>query len=265
MLRRLIAALTLTTLSSPAFAGAWLQPEHQGLFIGQATYYTTSHYFDFDGNKQRQPTYKKYELQPYVEYGLFKNLTIGGSAYAQHVTQSGNSNQGIADPEIFARTRLWYDDKQVVSIQPLIKFNGTFKDSGSPRGGSKTTDAELSLLYGRNLPVLSNRDYLDVRAAYRTRNHGLSDQLRGDVAMGLGVTDRFMLIPALRGVAATDVNEAAVYSENGDLDYSVIKAEVTGLYTLNDQQWVQASLFKPVAGFQTGEGYGASIGFAQRF
>ena len=264
MFRWVTAAITLIYAAS-AFAGAWVEPKGQGLFIGQATYYTTDSYFDTSGSKQSQSRYSKYELQPYIEYGALDWLTVGGSAYAQAVTQSGAENYGLADPEFFARARIWHNDRNVVSLQPLIKFTSNFVHDDPPRGGSKSTDGELSALYGRNLNIVSDRDYLDTRIGYRARSNGLSNEWRGDIALGLSVTDKIQLIPAIRAVVATDLKDAAQFSESGDLDYDAVKAELAGIYNLNPKQWVQATLFKDIAGVQTGDGYGVTLGFAQRF
>ena len=265
MLSRLFVVFVTLCAAASAHAGAWLQPEGKGLAIGQATYYTTAHYFDANGELQRQPRFTKYEFQPYAEYGVLPNLTIGGTAYLDRVHQSGSSHGGIADPEIFARTRLWSDDRQVISLQPLIKLPSSFSKNDVPRSGSRSTDAELSLLYGRNQPLLTSRDYIDTRIGYRVRNRGQSDQLRVDSSIGLKLTEQVQLVPALRGIMAVNPTDSAAYTENGELDYSLIKAEVTGIYHLDETQWLQASFFKHVAGTQTGDGYGLSLGFARGF
>ncbi len=252
--------------ASAAYAGAWLQPQYHGLAIAQATYYSSDHYFDAEGTSQKQPRFHKYELQPYVEYGLRDNLTLGGSIYLDRVTQSGNENHGLADPEIFARTRLWHSDKAVLSLQPLVKFSSYFVDDSPPRGGSKSSDAELSLLYGRNVEILSTRDYLDARMGYRTRDSSLADQWRMDLALGLSPTPKWQIIPAVRASLATHLADASTTNpESGDSDARLWKAEITGIYHLNETQWLQTTLFSHVHGEQTGAGYGASVGLAQRF
>lgn len=264
-LRRVTYLWAMLFAPCAAFAGAWLQPKGDGLLITQATYYSTDTYFDTNGNAQSQPTYRKYELQPYAEYGVTDWLTLGGSAYLQSVSQSGGSNRGIADPELFAKLRIWNDEQQTIALQPLVKLRSIFGSDNNPRGGSRSTDAELSLLYGRSMPLLTPRDYVDVRIGYRTRNRGLSDQIRTDAVAGIKLTDRFEIAPAIRSVVAVKPTDMATYSENGDLDYHVVKAEVSALYHLDDTQWLQAGVFKHVAGMQTGDGYGITLGYAQRF
>ena len=261
----LLLLLICLTRATSAQAGAWLQPEGHGLFIGQASYYTTDRYFDGNGTLKSQPRFSKYELQPYAEYGAREWLTVGGSAYAQSVVQSGTTNYGLADPELFARMRLYRSDRAILSVQPLVKLSSHFQDTSPPRGGSKSTDAELSALYGRNLRLISDRDYVDTRIGYRLRNNGLGDQWRGDVALGLGISDRIQLVPALRGILTPNRADASTFAEGGDLDYDMLKAELTGVYHLDASQWLQASVFTHIAGAQTGDGEGISIGYAQRF
>lgn len=264
-MRRLLPAALFCFWSLPAYAGAWLMPEGEGLAITQLTRFTSGTYWDEEGERQPQAGYGKWELQPYVEYGLTKKLTVGGSVYLQRTTQAGSSNHGIADPEFFARAMLWKGERQLVSIQPLIKLPSRFEHPDSnPRGGSKSTDAELSLLYGRNLSWLSDRDYADLRIGYRWRSQDLSPQYRADAAVGLNPTGSWFVIPAVRLIQAAEV-DATVFQQNGDLDYDLLKAELTVAYELSGGDWVQATYFDHLSGRQTGDGHGISVGYAVRF
>jgi hypothetical protein len=265
MALRLLVCLLTVLGADTALAGAWLQKKGEWLVLTQVTHYATSEYFDADGTTQKQSRFRKYELQPYAEYGLFDNLTIGGSAYLQRVSQAGGNNTGLADPELWARTTLWEDSRQRVALQPLIKLRSVFESEGTPRGGSRSTDLELSALYGRNLNIISARDYADLRVGYRMRNRGLSDQVRADAALGLQLAPAWQIVPAVRGVFATDGRDTATFSENGDLDYALVKAEVMTSYQLDETRWVQASIFDHIAGAQTGSGRGFTLGYGARF
>jgi len=191
---------------------------------------------------------------------------VGGSAYLQRVSQSDNDNYGIGDPELFARLRVWTTEKnEVFSIQPLIKLPSMFGESGTPRGGSRSIDGELSLLYGASDTIFGFPYYTDYRVGYRMRTRDLNPQWRVDLAAGLMVTDDIQIIPALRSVIATKYNDSTGFSENGEQDYDLAKIELTAAYHLDKSHWVQATLFDHVAGAQTGAGRGISIGFAERF
>lgn len=263
---RIAATLGLFFLSaSNASAGAWTQPAKQGLFIAQATYFSSSEFFDVDGARVPQDRFSKLELQPYVEYGLKPWLTVGGSAYLQGVAQDGDENYGLGDPEAFARARLWQGERQVISVQPLIKLRSLYADPGAPRGGSVSTDMEFSLLYGRNLDILSDRDYADMRVGYRWRGAGLNPQWRTDIALGLNIGESWQIIPAARIISAAAYDENAVFREDGEQDYDLMKLELTAAYHISDTRWFQATFFEHVMGAQAGAGRGFSIGIAERF
>ena len=265
MVRHLVwlAALLLAPLKV-AYASAWLEPQGQGQIVTQASYFTSDQYYNHGGDLVSQSRYTKYEVSPYLEYGWRPNLTVGATASLQHDVQSGSGNEGIADPSVFFRFGIWKDDRQVVSLQPLIKFSSAFDQSGAPRGGSKSTDLELSLGYGRNLHLVSDRDYLDLRAGYRYRSGVLSDQAQADALLGLQVAQRWQIIPAIRSVFATTL-KTAPFSENGDLDYNLVKAELSAAYAINDKETAALTLFDHVDGRQTGNGGGVTLSFAYKF
>jgi hypothetical protein len=258
-------AILFLLISVPAFAGAWVQKQGHGEFIANATYFTTDEYYDRNGDSTSQTRFDKFELQPYLEYGVTKSITLGGSLFLQRAVQGDKHNNGIADPELFLRKQIYRDNKNVVSLQPLIKFASNFNHEATPRGGSGSTDAEISLLYGRNLNLISPRDYADFRLGYRTRSDDLNDQIRADAALGLRVSDAWEIIPGLRYVKATSLGSATAFSENGEQNYDLLKAELGANYYLNNTRSLRANLFSHVAGKQTGSGQGVTVGYAVKF
>lgn len=252
-------------ISTTAYAGAWTLPKGDGLAITQATYFSSDQYFNVDGTTIDQPTFKKYELQPYAEYGVKNWLTVGGSTYLQRVSQMGDDNYGVADTELFARFRLWQPEHGVFSVQPMIKLPSRFGESGLPRGGSRSTDLELNLLYGTAGQRWGLPYYTDMRVGYRTRSRDLNAQWRADIAVGINLTDQWQIIPAFRSVIATQYDESMLFREDGEQDYDLAKAELTVAYHLDEKRWLQATAYDHIAGAQTGAGRGLSIGFARRF
>lgn len=265
LLLLMILALASLAPMAASYAGAWVQPAGGGEIILNATAFESEHYFNGKGDRTAQPAFRKYELQPYLEYGVSPNWTLGASAGLQSDAQSGREHTGIADPELFARVRLWSDEKQVFSAQPLIKFESAFSGTGAPRGGSDSTDLELSLLYGRTIHWFSDRDYLDLRLGYRTRLNALHDQLRADAALGLWLDDRWQLIPAIRGTFATGRRSSAGFVEDGSQDYDLLRLELGAAYDFNPTQRALLTLFDHVDGRYTGTGQGVTLGFLQRF
>lgn len=255
----------LFLIPSVSLAGAWLQPEGKGQWIAQSSYYTNNEFFDANGARTNQDRFTKYELQPYVEYGLTPLLTVGASAYLQQVSQSGENNYGIADPEIFSRSVLWKSDHEVLSLQPLIKFKSRFADEGVPRGGSRSTDIELSLLYGRSVHWLSNNDFIDLRGGYRYRANRLNDQWRFDAMAGIEVAPDWLILPAVRAIISTDLQDKTTFSENGDQDFDLYKAELGIGYRMGPDRMLTATGFTHVYGAQTGNGLGIILSVMQNF
>jgi len=253
----------LLLLPCPAFAGAWLQDEGNTLLSTQALIYQTDSYYDSGGDELSQSEFTKTELNLYAEYGWRKNVTLGTNLFVNHVEQ-GNDNLGIADPEFFARFVLLTSDHSVLSIQPLVKLPSWYQNAGSPRGGSEATDIELSLLFGHNLPIISPRDYIDVRAGYRERSRSLKGQYRLDASYGMYLRDDLLLVPSVRAVIATDAN-VQVFREDGEQDYDLYKTEINAYYALSDSQQLSFGYFTHMGGEQTGAGQGFSIGLVQRF
>lgn len=263
-MRRLSLSLLILSWSFSAHAGAWLLPKGDGIAITQISTFSSDRYWDAQGNRQPQARYGKWEIQPYIEYGLTTRHTIGATAYLQRAEQAGETNTGIADPEFFVRTLLWQGESQVVSLQPLVKLPSLFAHRASPRGGSSSADAELSLLYGQNLHLFSDRDYLDLRAGYRYRTNLLYGQYKADAALGLSPWVGWQIIPALRLIKAEKI-DTTTFVQDGDLDYDLLKAELTVAYALPGGNWLQASYFDHIDGKQTGDGRGVSLGYAVRF
>ena len=263
MLVRAFLSCLMLLIACPALAGAWLQPAGNGIAITQTTYFTSDEFFDTDSARQPQNKFTKYEWQPYVEYGLSERWTVGGTAYLNYVEQNSDDNYGLADAELFARTRLWRDDTSVLSLQPLIKSRSFYQDNSTPRGGSKSYDAELSLLYGQQFTLLSARDYVDLRLGYRWRSHSRKPQWRADAAVAIHLSDAWQLIGAVRAIYSETTSRA--FSENGDQDFKLLKTELTAQYAFNDRHWLQASMFTHVDGTMVGAGNGFSLGFGRRF
>lgn len=250
---------------SAALAGAWLQPQGRGLAVAQGTYYATNSYFDQEGEKQPQARFQKQEFNLYAEYGVFDHLTLGSNLFINRVSQLGEARYSLADSEFFVRRSIWQTESTQVSLQPLFKLPSLASEKESPRGGSRSLDGEISFLVGKNLHLVSPRDFLDTRMGYRARSRGLSAQFRGDVVLGLGLSERLMLLPALRVIAAQSPDTSEVFEENGEQDYDLMKGELGLVYQLSDSRSLHASIFSHLSGSRTGSGEGVSVGYGIRF
>jgi len=259
------AALFLLPLlhPNPAHAGAWTREKGTGLAVANATYYATSEYFDDAGELQKQRHFSKRELNLYTEWGWRDSTTLGANLFVSDVDQ-GSSNQSLSNTELFLRQRVYHDGERVISLQPLIKLPTLSRHDRTPRAGSKSADAELALLYGETLDILSPRDFSDSLVALRYRSDNLSPQLRFESRLGLNIYGNLWAIPALYVTQSLDP-KTDPFVESGDLDYDLTKAEFTLLYKAQGNETYQLTLFDHVAGALTGSGRGISIGYGWEF
>ena len=258
-----VCALLLPGISH---AGAWLQKDGEGLAIAQATYFTTDEFFDASGNRQSQERFDKYELNIYAEYGLTEWLTVGTNMFLNQVEQGSQDNYGIADTELFARVPLYESDAWVASLQPLIKLPSAYDDDTiNLRGGSRSTDVELSALVGINTPILSKRDFIDSRVGYRQRNRGLDGQWRIDATVGVYVADDWLVTSSVRAVISDANNNNATFREDGEQEFSQLKLEVGVQYNMSEDYWLQLTGFQHTAGQLSGGGEGITLGIGMRF
>lgn len=263
--RAFLAAIALSfCLPDHSLAGAWTQAENQGLLVLNATYYGTSEYFDDLGQLQPQRHFGKQELNAYAEWGFTDTLTVGANLFANRVRQADKSNLSLSDTEFFLRQRLYRDDERVISLQPLIKLPSLSRDDRTPRSGSKSTDIELALLYGENLSLLSDRDFSDTTLAIRHRTNGNAPQWRYETRLGLYPFEQWLVMPAFT-ITQSISPEPAPFVESGDLDYSLMKAELTVAYLLGDGRDIHLSIFDHVAGALTGSGRGITLGYSMGF
>jgi hypothetical protein len=263
--RAFLALFGALFFAGHAHAGAWLQKAGKGERIHQFTHYSSANFFDAEGEKQPQPRFRKWEYQPYVEYGLLPQLTIGATTFAHKLSQSGENNYGFADTELFVRTRLWQGEGEIVSLQPLIKLPSAYRRQGTPRGGNATLDAELSVLYGQNLNLLSPRDYSDLRIGYRVRGGSLYDQIRTDTTLALSPADDITLLFSSRSIVAARSDDTVTFREDGAQDFSLFKLEAAVQYDWDARHRISLGASHHFAGAQTGNGTGIQLSFSERF
>ncbi len=267
----------LLFIPAVAHAGAWTIPEHQWSMITSANLYYSDAYFDLNGDRQSQQPYTKYELNPYIEYGVTDTLTTGANLFVQYVMQDqsfsflsadrltlttttySSDNFGLADTELFVRQRLYHDGGLVLSVQPLLKLPSLFFKRDLPRGGNDAFGAELSLLGGYGFSLFDQHHYIDLRAGYQKRFNGLEDQYKFDAKLGISLSESIQLIPAVYFVASTDLPSAASFSESGENEFDSTKIELMGRYDIDPYMYFQGGIAGHIDGRNSGEGVSITV------
>lgn len=260
-----LPAILALTLPATAYAGAWLRGADESMISASYNVYQSNKYYDRNGVLNSQPTFRKHELNVYGEHGVSADWTIGTNLFLNQVKQSGVTNIGLADSEFFARTQIYNSKKAKLALQPLIKIPSWYQKSNTLQSGSDSTDGELMLLYGYNLPAFSARDYLDVGAGYRVRGGSLSDQYRAYVAYGLHLGQSLSLVPAAYITQATNIPNSNNFQQNGEQDYDLTKLNITAFYALSEATRLYAGLSAEVSGVNTGVGQSVTLGILRNF
>lgn len=249
----------------PAFGGAWLQPSGSAQLISTLTYYTTQEYFTADGSVSRQPRFTKLEESVYAEYGWSDTLTAGGNIGLQYLQQERGSlgretAAGMGNTELFLRFPLWKDDVSILSLQPMVYLPSPQGGAGIAPG-STHTDYELRLLFGHNF----GEGFMDTQLGYRMRTGNAADEMRWDITAGVDISEDLMLLSQLFTVFSVRKDAGQGVNVANPQDYDLIKLQLSGVVKLDDTISVQAGVFKPVWGKNTGAGEGMMLSLWVKF
>ena len=265
-------SLSLLIHGAAAHAGAWTQPEGSGEAILNTLYFSSDGFWNANGDHSAQPEFTKFELNPYLEYGITQELTLGANLFLHTLTQENpatsrdNHNAGLGNSELFARYAFYQSDRSVLSLQPLIALPSAYDASDAPRSGSDSLDAEMSLLGGRNFNWLGQSHYAEARLGYRHRTDGdLHDQLRLDAKLGLRLSESWEIIPAVYSIWSINADQRGTFTEDGQQDYDLLKLEAMARYNLNARTYLQGGGFSHIYGRNVGDGIGLMLSLGTRF
>lgn len=252
-------------VSGMAYAGAWTQPEGHGQLIVTGLYSSADRFYNTNGRKQSQTTYRKYELNPYFEYGVFDKITLGGNFSLQHASQSPNSNWGIGDSEFFARFRVAEIHGLVVSLQPLIKLPSPENSTERPALGGKHPDGEIGASLGYGFDLFGQHHFADLDAGYRHRLGSANDQMKLAATLGISLSPQWMLMPQAFLTRRTDAPANAGFTQSSGDDYNETKLQLSGVVKMNERWSLQAGAFTELKGKNIGDGSGAILSVWRAF
>lgn len=257
-----------TSLSSSAFAGAWLQDEGHGQIIATTRFYGTSQVFDNHGERDSIPLFTKTDIGPYFEYGVNDEFTLGGEINWAAATNAGNSTSSVGSAtdsfnvqysygELFGRAYLYHGDAVVVSVEPSIDFPARIDPDLTSDGRHPIPAIKLSAGYGYNRWEQNN--FMEASIKYRYRNLGdLNDMIKTEATLGYHITDYFIGIGQIS-------YETTLGSTRSPGNYDLLKPQVSVLYDEREHFSYQLGAFTNISGRNTGAGYGVTYSVWYRF
>jgi hypothetical protein len=247
-----LAAALLARAPAAANAGAWMLARGSGQAITTFSAYRSTGGYDDRGNPVPGAKYERLELDTYLEYGLTNAITIGAQPRYQWAwSGSGASRQsssGWSDIDLFVRRRLWDVHGWVSSVQALAVLPDAYDPHKSPAPGTGRAAYEARLLAGRNLGA-HNWGYLDVETAYRVGTSGLSDQIRGDITLGLKPRADWLAIAEFTSTISTTLGDGTAGAS-----YDLSKLRLSVVRNLTQTASVELGYWRDVAGRRVGLG-----------
>jgi hypothetical protein len=283
-----------------SMSAAWTQNKGEGQLILNLSGYKSSSYYNDEFEIHKSNTkFTKFELNPFVELGVFDNLTVGINPTIQnwHFDKSLESDTiydfrqcGVAssvdastvdafyiDSEIFARAKVFSIENLVLSLQPLIKTPCILYINGFFTIAEDTIDFEMRALAGYGFkwspdidlgfvkrPFAGQNHFINVETAYRKRNPQFADQIKIDTSVGMRFNkDLLFMTQVFSTFSVGDEPVRGVIGNNGLFvekdDYYTVKAQASLVRQVTKNTSLQLGVFKEVLGKNSGNGVGATV------
>jgi len=257
--------LLLGFLCSPsaAWAGAWTLPEGTGQWLASLTSTTATRAFDGNWGLVPTPRYNKDELQGLVEYGVTGRLTAIFDPEFQHVDIGAPANaarNGLGFTEFGARYAFLQSQNWVFSGQSTLRVPGTLDRSNPAAIGYDEVEADFRLLLGHNFKIGTMPAFFDLETAERARTDGAPSEFRFDATLGVQVTPSWMILAQSFNVIS-EGEGSPIYGPS----YEYFKFELTAVYTLTKNWWLQFGGVSTYAGRNALQENGGILGLWHQF
>lgn len=123
-------------------------------------------------------SFRKLELQLYLEYGLENDITLIFKSPYNWLEQGDSFNQGFADQEVGVRWRFNQDPNLATSLQAILIVPPGYDPNENPALGRGIVGAEIRLPVTGTFRFGRRNGYWTVEAAYRDYLGPQSDEIR---------------------------------------------------------------------------------------
>lgn len=210
--------------------------------------------YDLTGSRQAASSYQKWEVAPYVEYGLSKNLTlINEMAWTRDDTNYRGdhfTSEGMSRLKWGARLCLGEWQDTTFSLQPLVTLHGVSPgdNPSAPRSGD--VDGEMTLVMARSAPILGIEAFSVQEVGYTKSTSQAPDLVRADITLGLKPHRNTMLLVKSMNTSALRVNDSGGLYQSTRLGLSLVQnvtqnmaieagyeTVISGRETLREKTW----------------------------
>lgn len=254
-----------------AHAGPWLQKEGEGEVNLNYSFFYSDKSYDNNGKKVAATAFVKHEFNPYFEYGVDDDLTIGGALSFQALTNDGSTILNPASVQkfdelqlsyfdIFARTPIFEGEEYIFSLQPGFRYPINSDASINPEGSDIIP--EIKILGGYGFKLFDQYSYVDGSANYRYRDiNDLKDMLKLEGTIGLKLHKNYLLIGQAFYEKSLNRQRADMRSGN----YDATKLQLSLAYDYWETVFMQAGYYKTIDGVNTSYGDGVIFSIWYKF
>ncbi len=192
-----ILGLALHCAPGAVWAGAWTMDEGHGQVITTATFSVATEASDGSRSTASIPRYRKFELEPLLEYGVTDRFTLIFGPTLQHIDIAAPfdaSRTGLGYTEMGGRYRFWQNDGWVFSGQTLLRAPGTADRNNPAAIGYTDPELDMRALVGKSFNVGPFPAFIDLQAAQRLRAGDPPNEFRFDATFGLRFAPQWMVL-----------------------------------------------------------------------
>jgi hypothetical protein len=243
--------LILCLVSTALYAGAWVQPQGEGLSILAVRRYVSHQYWTSGGRLTSNPEYAKNEIDEYVEYGLTSRFSAGFllSALKSHTSANGTQG-GMDDMMLFGRYLFWESGKHVASFQLSLDQLGRARNFNIPPQNSSFNSTEtIALGTSGGWGEVSTPFWFADGSLGLVQRYSAGNQLEVDLTAGLKRSESLWLM--LQAYNTLDLDHLQSPAESS---YNLMTLAPSAIYWFTQAMGLQLGLTQDIYGQNVGKG-----------
>ncbi len=263
--------ISTLSINIDAFPSPWLAKinEIEYIFTQDEGVYET--FVDSDGRRVSQAKFRKYELKPYIEYGLHENYSVGFSPSFQFVSNVTaaeiDENIGLSYVDVFLKYKLYQGDYDILSYEQKFELPGIYNEKDTPTFGKKETFISSKLLYGNSLYKTNDMKVflaseIGVKSIFNDLTGNDSGaQLEGDFILGFSFENyEIYFQPSFKKALATYKTRQNLLDRTG---YDIYKAELSFLRNFGDYD-LMIGVSRDITGRNTALGSSYKVSYIKK-
>ncbi len=271
---RCVAVTVFLCLPALLHAEAWTQEAGHGQLILTASFFDIGTYFNSASKIQpfdHGGRFRKYELNPYLEYGLTSRTAAVINVRIPYLQYSNDFNAqrslGFGDIEVGLRRRFNSQESSTVFSGPMTVLFPAYSMDRNPPPGNGQVDVDTRLLLGRGITIARRHAFWEIAAAYRYRSGPPADEFRSDATVGFDLTHRFMVMIQYFGITGLQNGQPFQVGTNPNVqsDFDLYKGQISLVIRMPHNTRFQIGWLDAFAGRNTGHGQESIIAFWKDF